>query len=77
MKSMMTRTVKHNVRYYLLEVTATLFDEWIMIRTWGSCANARPTGIIKKSYPTLQEAKTAMEEILHEKYKRGYVCAQH
>lgn len=72
MKTMMTRTVNQKVRYYLLEVAATLFNEWIIIRTWGSCSHAKPTGTSTQSYSTLQEAKTVMEEILHQKSLRGY-----
>lgn len=72
MKTMMTRTVNQKVRYYLFEVAATLFDEWIIIRTWGSCSNVRPTGTITQTYSTLHEAKTAMQSIVHQKILRGY-----
>jgi predicted DNA-binding WGR domain protein len=70
------RTVNSKQRYYTLELIANLFDEYLLIRTYGSCRNTKPTGVISNTYQTLNTAYEAMETILHEKQKRGYAYAQ-
>lgn len=72
MKLHLKRTVNAKERYYVLELIANLFGEYLVIRTYGSCTNAKPTGAISTTYETLMDAKKVMEEILHEKHKRGY-----
>ncbi|MDP3265806.1 MAG: hypothetical protein Q8M39_03145 [Sulfuricurvum sp.] len=61
----------------MLELIANLFGEYLLIRTYGSCTNAKPTRVISDTYTTINKAKEAMENLLHEKQKRGYSCAQH
>lgn len=56
----------------MLELITNLFGEYLLIRTYGSCKNTRPTGVISNTYETLMDAKTAIEEVLYEKFKRGY-----
>lgn len=77
MKTILKRTVNHKERYYALELIANLFGEYLVIRTYGSCINTKPTRVIIETYSTLYKAKEVMEKILHEKHKRGYASAQH
>lgn len=72
MKHLLKRTVNAKQRYYVLELIGNLFGEYLVIRTYGACTNAKPTRVICEMYPTLNKAKEVMEEILHEKHKRGY-----
>lgn len=72
MKTILKRTVNAKERYYVLELIANLFGEYLVIRTYGACMNAKPTRIITDTYSSLNTAQEAMEEILHEKHKRGY-----
>lgn len=72
MKLLLKRTVNHKERYYALELIANLFGEYLVIRTYGACTNAKPTRIICETFPTLKQAKEVIEEILYEKHKRGY-----
>ncbi|HQS67869.1 MAG TPA: WGR domain-containing protein [Sulfuricurvum sp.] len=73
MKLLLKRTVNSKERYYALELIANLFDEYLVIRTYGSCTNTKPTGVISNTYKTLNTAQEAMEKVLHEKQKRGYM----
>lgn len=73
MKTTLKRTVNSKERYYVLELIANLFGEYLVIRTYGSCSNAKPTGVISNTYQTLNTAQEAMEKVLHEKHKRGYI----
>ena len=73
MKLLLKRTVNHKERYYTLKLIGNLFDEYLVIRTYGACSNTKPTGVISNTYQTLNAAQEAMEKILHEKHKRGYI----
>ncbi|HQS67799.1 MAG TPA: WGR domain-containing protein [Sulfuricurvum sp.] len=76
MKTTLKRTVNGKERYYVLELIGNLFNEYLVIRTYGAYTNSKPTRVISEMYPTLIKAKEAMETILHEKQKRGYAYAQ-
>lgn len=72
MKQTMTRVVKAHERYYTLELVCNLFEEWMVIRTYGSSKKLKPTGEICDVYTTIQEAQEKMNLILSRKYQKGY-----
>lgn len=72
MKSMMIRTVRGRVRYYTLEVMPNLFGEWMLIRTYGSIKQLKPTGVIREIYDNAEEAFEAIETYIKAKKKKGY-----
>lgn len=72
MKQTMTRVVKAQERYYTLELVCNLFEEWMVIRTYGSSKKLKPTGEIRNVYATMQEAQETMNLILCHKHQKGY-----
>lgn len=75
MKTMMTRRVKTKVRYYTIEVFPTLFGETLVVRTYGACANAKPTGTIMEYYDNTEDAQNRVHILTHRKCKGGYAVA--
>jgi len=70
---MMTRCVDSKMRYYTIELICNLFDEWLLIRTYGSSKAKRPTGVIQMLFATKEEAEQSIDAIVDAKEKRGYV----
>ena len=68
----MTRSVKGKERYYTLQVFLTLFGETLVVRTYGACANAKPTGILLEYYTKAEEAQQRVQILAHRKRKGGY-----
>lgn len=75
MKTMMTRHVKTKVRYYTIEVFPTLFGETLVVRSYGGCGNAKPTGTIMEYYDNTEEAQNRVHILAHRKCKGGYAVA--
>ena len=62
---------KRQRRYYVLDISLTLFDEWCLIRKWGRIGTAG--GQVKVDYlPSRSAAEAAMERLKAVKNKRGY-----
>jgi predicted DNA-binding WGR domain protein len=72
MKILLTRTVNDRKRYYAIELIANLFGEFLLVRTYGGCARAKPTGVIHEIYQDQVKAQHALEVLLEHKYARGY-----
>jgi predicted DNA-binding WGR domain protein len=72
MKILLTRTVNERKRYYAIELIANLFGEFLLIRTYGACVRAKPTGVIHEIYQDQAKAQHALEVLLEHKYTRGY-----
>lgn len=59
-------------RYYFLELVPTLFDEYIVIRQYGSRTNKKPTRVLKNYFKKRTDALNFMFQIVSKKRKRGY-----
>ena len=69
---MMTRCVNSKVRFYSIELICNLFDEWLLIRSYGSMKRKAPTGVIQMLFTTKEEALSSLQLLLLTKEKRGY-----
>ena len=69
---MMTRCVNSKVRFYSIELICNLFDEWLLIRSYGSMKRKAPTGVIQMLFTTKEEALSSLQLLLIVKEKRGY-----
>lgn len=70
MKTTMTRSVKGRVRYYTLELIPNLFGEWMLMRTYGSIKQRKPTGVIREIYDSVEEAFHSMQLLIRAKEKK-------
>jgi predicted DNA-binding WGR domain protein len=59
-------------RYYRLDVQPDLFGAWCFIREWGRIG--RGGQIRSVPFPTLSEAKGAVERQRRAKERRGYIA---
>jgi len=73
MQMMMTRCVNSKMRYYSIELMRNLFDEWLLIRSYGSMKRKAPTRVIQMLFATKEEAEGSIDAIIEAKKKRGYV----
>lgn len=73
MKILLSRSVNNRERYYCLELIANLFDEYLLVRTYGGCTSDKPTRIIYQSFENYISAYGALESVIMKKEKRGYV----
>ena len=73
MQMMMTRCVNSKMRYYSIELMRNLFDEWLLIRSYGSMKRKAPTRVIQMLFATKEEAEGSIYAIIEAKKKRGYV----
>lgn len=72
MATILYRTLNHKERYYSIQLLPTLFGETLVIRTYGSVNNHKPTGEIRNVYENIQEAQESVRVLLCNKYRRGY-----
>ena len=73
MQMMMTRCVNSKMRYYSIELMRNLFDEWLLIRSYGSMKRKAPTGVIQMLFATKEEAQKSLFLLIDAKAKRGYM----
>lgn len=66
-----TTNIGH-IRYYRIELFATLFGEFVVEREYGNVKNKTPTGHKKMMYNTIEDAKEAFLMIVDLKQKKGY-----
>ena len=59
-------------RYYFIELVPTLFNEYIVIREYGSKKNKKPTRVLKDYFKAKSEALDFILNIVIKKRKRGY-----
>ena len=65
--------VDENVhRYYSVEVHQDLFGTWVVLRHWGRIGSKWGKRLIL-GYETKKAAISSLEQILHQKRRRGYV----
>ena len=72
MKLMLTRCVDSKMRYYTIELISNLFDEWLLIRSFGSMKRKAPTGVIQMLFASKAEAESSIEALVLAKEKKGY-----
>lgn len=61
---------RNMARFYSLQVQASLFGEWVLVREWGRIGQA---GTVKATpYPSQSEAEEALDRIQRQKVRRGY-----
>ena len=61
---------RNMARFYVLQVQASLFGEWVLIREWGRIGSA---GTVKATpYLTQTEAEDALTRLQRQKLRRGY-----
>ena len=72
MKLMLTRCVDSKMRYYTIELISNLFDEWLLIRSFGSMKRKAPTGVIQMLFSSKAEAESSLEALVLAKEKKGY-----
>ena len=57
-------------RYYAMSLQPTLFGECAVVREWGRIGRG---GQVKATpYPTMEDAREALEKLMSTKAKRGY-----
>lgn len=72
MKLMLTRCVNSKMRYYTIELISNLFDEWLLIRSFGSMKRKAPTGVIQMLFTSKAEAESSIKALVLAKEKKGY-----
>lgn len=70
--SMHRLTDKGHMRYYKIELIATLFGQFSLEREYGNISFRAPTGRKKNVFDTIEEAKTMFRKIVLQKERRGY-----
>lgn len=68
----MKRLVNDRERWYRIEIVRNLFDEWLLIRSFGSVYKAAPHGIICQAFSDMESADKAYIQFTQKKSKRGY-----
>lgn len=66
------RTLNQRERYYSIQLLPNLFEESIVIRTYGSLQKSKPTGEIKEVYSNQADAQHSVDVLIASKHKRGY-----
>lgn len=72
MVTILYRTLNHKERYYSIQLLPTLFGEALVIRSYGSVNNDKPTGEIRNLYESTEEAYESVKVLLLRKHARGY-----
>ena len=57
-------------RFYLVDITPTLFGEWALVREWGR--RGSPGTVRLSSYAMRNEAETAEQRTIKRRLQRGY-----
>jgi predicted DNA-binding WGR domain protein len=68
----LTRTdpARNMHRFYALQLTATLFGEWVLVAEWGRIGSAGR--LQERVFPSLELAKAALGRRQSIKLRRGY-----
>ena len=74
--SMTRHTDRGTVRYYKLELSSTLFGEFVVEREYGNAYFKAPTGVKKDFFDSFDDAVAMFETLLKQKQKRGYKNAR-
>ncbi|MCR2064420.1 WGR domain-containing protein [Campylobacter helveticus] len=62
----------HHIRYYSLELSATLFGEFMVERTYGNVRFKSFTGQKINNFPNYKEAREFFEMMRNKKIRKGY-----
>jgi predicted DNA-binding WGR domain protein len=57
-------------RFYIVDVTLTLFGEWVVVREWGR--RGSPGTVRLNSYQRRDEAETAEQRTIKRRLHHGY-----
>lgn len=61
-------------RFYRMLIVPTLFGEWVLLREWGRIGRG---GTVRADpYPTVGAALLAMQTVVRDKLRKGYVSKQ-
>jgi predicted DNA-binding WGR domain protein len=66
------REVNHRIRYYTLQYYPTLFGEWLLVRSYGSLKNKRPTRVLKEYFSSFTDLDIFLTKLLKTKTNKGY-----
>ena len=68
----LTRTdpIRNINRFYIVDVTPTLFGEWALVREWGR--RGSPGTVRLSSYDQCNEAETAEQRTIKRRLQHGY-----
>lgn len=66
---------KRQRRFYVMNVTRTLFGEWCLIREWGRIGSAGGQRMIDYT-DTEGEAEAALDRLFIQKCRRGYLICE-
>jgi len=58
-------------RFYAVDVTPTLFGEWVVMREWGRIG--RPGTLRTWTFTGQDEAEQAQQRSISRKLRRGYI----
>ena len=61
-----------HTRYYYLELSPTLFGEYLVVRKYGNISYKAPTGVRKNFFNSHEDAKIFFEKVLAKKQRKGY-----
>lgn len=67
------RRVGEKVRYYSVKIYPTLFDDFVLIREYGSVKNCKPTGRVDEYFKVFENAVVRLTVLIKQKLKRGYI----
>ena len=70
----LTRTdpTRNMNRFYLVDITPTLFGEWAVLREWGR--RGSPGTMRLSSYERRHEAETAEQRMIERRLQHGYTA---
>lgn len=69
---LLTRSVKGRMRYYLLKIEETLFEEFLVEKVYGSMSHKKPTRVLKDYYASWIDAKKMYDLVVKGKKRKGY-----
>jgi len=61
-----------DTRYYCLEISPTLFGEYLVVRKYCNLSYKAPIGVRKKFFSSHEDAKNFFEKVLAKKQRKGY-----
>lgn len=68
----MSRNIDNKIRYYNIELQKNLFEEFMVINTYGSINNRSPTGKIVNYFKSKVEAGEFVKNEVIRKQKNRY-----
>ena len=72
MTTKLIRIVNKNERYYIINVTPTLFGEFCLERIYGASRYKNPTRKIQSFFFSIDEANSEYTFLLKNKLSKGY-----